>query len=66
MVWGGGGQNFFRGGSKGVGDPLIPGNQSSCIAGGGGVLLHRSSLRRDALQRVGDREIRVLNWGESK
>lgn len=33
---GGGGQNFFRGGSKGVGDPLIPGNQSSCIAGGGG------------------------------
>lgn len=35
---GGGGQNFFRGGSKGVGDPLIPGNQSSCIAGGGGVI----------------------------
>lgn len=50
-------QNFFWGGSKGVGDPLIPGNQSSCIAGGGGLLLHRSSLRRDALQRVGDREI---------
>lgn len=52
-------QNFFWGGSKRVGDPLIPGNQSSCIAGGGGgLLLHRSSLRRDALQRVGDREIR--------
>lgn len=57
MVWGGG-QNFFRGGSKEVGDPLIPGNQSSCIAaGGGGLLLHRSCLWRDALQRVGDREI---------
>lgn len=32
----GGDPNFFRGGSKGVGDPLIPGNQSSCIARGGG------------------------------
>lgn len=35
-VGGGGDPNFFRGGSKGVGDPLIPGNQSSCIARGGG------------------------------
>lgn len=35
----GGGQNFFRGRFKGVGDFLIFSNQSSCIVGGGGIIV---------------------------